>query len=562
MIRFRKIFFVVIAFLGAILVVSCSNKEIDLTNITYDKLVAANNREEVIKKYGNLYVEEIGISETNKNSICKTLFFSNQYGLAMDSEFNSDEYNDTRTIINGVNYYSAREINTGKVDEYAFIIAEDYNQNIGKRNNIENSLPMISKKVEKGNPYVEDGMIALKIAYYMQTCVLEETYYCNLETLLIERLKSKYTLDTGVVEELVTTYVYSSDYVAPMKEYKRQQNASDKISFVVVNNADFLNETRNLYTVKSSAKVLVSGNYALFDDKTYSNEVLDVNSYTKDGYVPMFYLAKTSDVTAKQLIDANDTYTNVNKYNNVQMITKTTFKYDETDEEVYTSHVFLTSNEFGLVCDFDYYRPDKSLDKSVTYLNGAKYLYVSPNEEEKVNESYEFHIMGKECYNDYFQNYGLNSLFDENFNGPFVIVNGKIVLNVSDEYGSSEYVFDSETLLLEKYVTCYTYNDGLFVKMEFSFTYGVDYTPERIGYNYHQNATDKISLEVVYNENGNMIRTSHNVSLSSNILALNDLSSIITLYSDEECTMEIKDIKEFLSTTKSFVVYVVENKQE
>lgn len=77
MIRFRKIFFVVIAFLGAILVVSCSNKEIDLTNITYDKLVAANNREEVIKKYGNLYVEEIGISETNKNSICKTLFFSN-----------------------------------------------------------------------------------------------------------------------------------------------------------------------------------------------------------------------------------------------------------------------------------------------------------------------------------------------------------------------------------------------------------------------------------------------------------------------------------------------------
>ena len=349
-------------------IAACASKP---ESVTVEQIIEANDRQKVIEEYGNLHVT-LTADEVMYGSNLKTICFtSNEYGLIMDYEDaeSEDKYNHC-TCINGVRYVACKD---GDEEQYyASIFTGDYTAYISEIRNI-------NTQANVGTPEIKDGKVVLVTTetydYTDFSLTYENTYYCNRETLLIEKVISHATSDGEEIATDEYTYVYGSEHTPPLKAYSLHKNATDKANFVVVSNAGTSSEKRTEYTIAGTSDLRVENlgetQYALYSDAVHSEEVEQIAPYVTGGETPVFYLAESTAPTLKQLTEANDRQKVIEEYTNLHVTETTT--YDSG--AVYTANALFYANDYGLVMDYLDEASDGSKYNSTTMINGMMFVF-------------------------------------------------------------------------------------------------------------------------------------------------------------------------------------------
>ena len=540
-------------------IAACASKP---DSVTVEQIIEANDRQKVIEEYGNLHVT-LTADEVMYGSNLKTICFtSNEYGLIMDYEDaeSEDKYNHC-TCINGVRYVACKD---GDEEQYyASIFTGDYTAFISEIRNI-------NTQANVGTPEIKDGKVVLVTTetydYTDFSITYENTYYCNRETLLIEKAISHVTSDGEEIATDEYTYVYGSEHTPQLKAYSLHKNASDKANFVVVSNAGTASEKRTEYTVAGTSYLRVENlgetQYALYSDAVHSEEVTEIAPYLTGGEIPVFYLAESTAPTLNQLTEANDIQKVVSEYGNLHVKQTTTYE----SSVIYTANMIFYANDYGPVMDFLNEKSDGSEYYSCTIINGMKYDYEKkgPNEYE-----YKATLFDDGEYNAYI---GINSTFrqDQVVKAP-EIRDGQIVLET--EFESAElkyfekmtYYLNAETLLIERVTMFLSVEDSsettnYEASFELTYEYGCsDYTPALTAYNAHMNAENKSSFKVVRNAGtADEKRTEYTISSESDLVVHNGEEKDYALYVDADCTIEVENYKDYLTGGQAPVFYLAE----
>lgn len=205
-----------------------------------------------------------------------------------------DKYNYS-TCINGVRYVACKD---GDEEQYyASVFTGDYNAFISEMSNI-------NAQASVGTPERKDGNVVLTTTetydYTDFSITYENTYYCNRETLLIEKVILHAATDGEEIATDEYTYVYGSEHIPQLKAYSLHKNAADKVNFVVVSNAGTASEKRTEYTVAGTSNLRVENlgetQYALYSDAVHSEVVKEIAPYLTGGETPVFYLAQRENL--------------------------------------------------------------------------------------------------------------------------------------------------------------------------------------------------------------------------------------------------------------------------
>ena len=264
---------------------------------TLKQIIEANDKQKVVEKYGNAHISETITSEDKESvSTMNMLFYANDYGLAADyiNESTDGSVCYSVTVIDGMMYVNNQT--TKGVDYKIRVIAGDYNAYVASKGNIEES------EVIKA-PEIKDGKIVVETAYeYTEpgfSYSYTKTYYCDIQTLLIESYVSHESIVSGTEEEkgyIHATVVYGSDYTPTMKAYNAHKNAEDKKEITIIRNGETDGEVRTQHTVSASAtiNVLSEGekDYALFENETCTRPIDDVNEFIASNASPVLYLGE------------------------------------------------------------------------------------------------------------------------------------------------------------------------------------------------------------------------------------------------------------------------------
>lgn len=276
-------------------IAACADKP-ENKAVTLEQLTEANDRQKVVREYGNLQVTLTDDNETFDTNPQITTFTSNEYGLIMDYEnAESDDKYSYSTCINGMRYVACKD---GDEEQYyASVFTGDYNAFLSEMRNI-------NAQASVGTPEIKDGKVVLVTTetyeYTDFALTYENTYYCNRETLLIEKVISHTTSDGEEIATDEYTYVYGSEHTPQFKAYSLHKNATDKANFVVVSDAGTASEKRTEYTVAGTSNLRVENlgetQYALYSDAVHSEEVTEIAPYLTGGETPVFYLAKKENL--------------------------------------------------------------------------------------------------------------------------------------------------------------------------------------------------------------------------------------------------------------------------
>lgn len=540
-------------------VAACANKP---ESVTVEQIIEANDRQKVVNEYGNLQVTLTADNETSDTNPQITTFTSNEYGLIMDYEdAESEDKYSYSTCINGVRYVACKD---GDEEQYyASVFTGDYNAFISEMRNI-------NAQANVGTPEIKDGKVVLTTTetyeYTDFTLTCENTYYCNKETLLIEKVILHATSDGEDITTDEYTYAYGAEYVTQLKAYSLHKNATDKANFVVVSNAGTASEKRTEYTIAGTSDLRVENlgdtQYALYSDAVHSEEVKEIAPYITGGETPVFYLDEKTAPTLKQLTEANDIQKVVSKYGNLHIKQTTTYE----SSVIYTANMIFYANDYGLVMDFLNEKSDGNEYYSCTIINGMKYDY-----EKKGPNDYEYKatLFDDGEYNAYI---GFNSTYkqDEVVKAP-EIKDGQIVLETEFEsaelkYSEKEtYYINAETLLIERVTMFLIVGDSsgttnYEVYFELTYEYGCsDYTPELTAYNAHMNAENKSSFIVVRNAGtADEKRTEYTIADESDLVVHNGEDKQYALYADADCTIEVENYKDYLTGGETPVFYLAQ----
>ncbi|MGN1060767.1 MAG: hypothetical protein ACI4QN_03450 [Candidatus Coproplasma sp.] len=529
-------------------VAACANKPENPT-VTVDQLIAANDRQKVIKEYGNMHVTETTAYESGSSFTANTLFYANDYGLAMDyldEKSDGSEYNSS-TIMNGMMYVRIK--NSTSDIFYATVFADDaYSGYVGSIYNL------AANETVKA-PEVKDGKIVVEstFEYTLLNYSEKKTYYFNTKTLLIERLTSETEMTTSYSSAKSTaeaTYEYGcSDYTPAMTAYNAHINAENKSSFLVVRNAGTAGEKRTGYTIADKSNLYVRNGdekeYALYADAACTKEVGNYKDYAKEGYAPVFYLAEKSGApTVEQLVEANDRQKVIEEYGNLQVSLTAANETSATNAKITT----FTSNEYGLIMD---YEDAESEDKYnyCTCINGVRYVACKDGDEERYYASI---FTGD--YNAFISE--IDNINAQASVGTPEIKDGKVVLTTTETYDYTDFYITDEktyycnrkTLLIEKVILRATFDGEEIATDEYSYVYGSEHTPQFKAYSLHKNATDKAKFVVVSNAGtASEKRTEHTVAGTSDLRVENLGDTQYALYSDAVHSEEVKEIAPYVT---------------
>ncbi|MGN1372828.1 MAG: hypothetical protein ACI4VK_02135 [Candidatus Coproplasma sp.] len=535
--------------------IAACTRQTETVDVTVEQLVEANDRQAVIDKYGDLHIKETSEYDTGATYNADVMFYANEYGLIMDYYYAKTDGSSAYscTFINGMLY--SYESSGDSVRYMASLLGDgDYNVTVSSYYNLEPS------EVTKG-PELKDGKIVVEAedSYEPLGYCETKTFYYNAETLLLEKMTSVFTLDNEYFEGWTNTeaiYEYGcSDYVPALTAYNAHRNAEDKTNFIVVRNAGTEDENRREYEISQSGKLYLSNregtNYCLFADADCTEEVSDYRDYIQDGYVPVFYLTEKTLPTLKELLEANDVVTVVNKYGNLHL----SYTYESEGVE-YSVICHYSRNDYGMVYDLEWKSADGEICSSETVMNGVIYGYDSEDKTTGEPEGLYFNIVAADNYNKFFSNFYKNMMFGENISGKIYLSDGKIVLAeyVEGQDKTVYYYFNADTLLLE------SYKDGDF---EDKVTYGGEYTPPRRAYNKHQSAEDKKEITIIqYPGTDNEQRTTCTVSVSSGVCLYYKNRDEYALYENVSCTNEIEDVTQFIEDNTYPTLYVGQKRTE
>ena len=271
---------------------------------TLKQVIEANDKQKVVEKYGNAHISETASTEGGEpDSTLNMFFYANNYGLVADylSETTDGTVYYSVTAIDGLMYVNNK---TSKGVEYKInVIASDYNAFVASKGNIDES------EVIKA-PEVKDGKIVVETAYEFTSSdnsySYTKTYYCNIQTLLIESYATHYTIVSGTEEEkgyTNATVVYGADYTPTMTAYNAHKNADDSKDITIIRNGKTDSEERTQHTVSLSSQIKVLSEdekqYALFENVSCTNEIDDINAFITDNAYPTIYLgeAKTEAIS-------------------------------------------------------------------------------------------------------------------------------------------------------------------------------------------------------------------------------------------------------------------------
>ncbi|MGN0814964.1 MAG: hypothetical protein ACI4MH_07010 [Candidatus Coproplasma sp.] len=528
-------------------VAACSDNTPETEAVTIEQLVEANDRQKVLEEYGNLQITLTGDSYAHAANPEIITFSSNDYGLIMIYENVESEirfsYN---TCIDGIRYVVGRY--GDDVYYYASVIPCDYTEFISETLNIH-------PQADVGTPEIKDGKIIFDVTETYADADSSETYIetfcCNAETLLIEKIVFRSVADgaEGATDEY--NFAYGEEYAPQLKAYSLHQDAGETGNFIVVRNAGTDGETRTEYSIAADTVLEVENygetRYALYADADCTVEVENFKSYIKDGYVPVFYLAEKTLPTVNELLKANDAYTVVREYGSLHY--SYTYGYDACEYEV---EVHYSMNGYGLVYDMDRVSPDGDAYCSETAMNGIVYGYHGADGTFGEPGTAYVNVIIAEDYDDYVGRFYSELVFGENLPDTVSLSDGKIVLTgYSEEKDNTVYYyFNADTLLLE------SYKDG---DIEIAFEYGVDYEPPRTAYDYHLNADDGKEIVIItYPDTYYEERTFCTVSASAEIKVFSDDDLEYALFDNPSCTCVIDDVNGFISGNTYPTLYVGE----
>ena len=391
----------------------------------------------------------------------------------------------------------------------------------------------------------------------------ENTYYCNRETLLIEKVILHSTSDGGEIATDEYTYIYGSEHTPPLKAYSLHKNATDKANFVVVSNAGTSSEKRTEYTIAGTSDVRVENlgetQYALYSDAVHSEEVKQIAPYVTGGETPVFYLAESTAPTLKQLIESNDRQKVIEKYRNLHVTETTT--YDSG--AVYTANALFYANDYGLVMDYLDEASDGSKYNSTTMINGMMFVF---------NNGVNNKLYIADLYADSEYNAKISTIYNlvksDVIQAPEV-KDGKIVVKTEFEYPLFNYsekktfYFNAETLLIERATTQYTIttSDAIGTTTnEVTYEYGCsNYSPALTAYNAHKNAENKSGFIVVRNAGtADEKRTEYTIYDQSAFVVYIGEEKDYALYADADCTIEVENYKDYLTDGEAPVFYLAE----
>ena len=537
-------------------IAACASKP---ESVTAEQIIEANDRQKVIEEYGNLHVT-LTADEVMYGSNLKTICFtSNEYGLIMDYEDaeSEDKYNHC-TCINGVRYVACKD---GDEEQYyASIFTGDYTAFISEIRNI-------NTQANVGTPEIKDGKVVLVTTetydYTDFSLTYENTYYCNRETLLIEKVISHATSDGEEIATDEYTYVYGSEHTPPLKAYSLHKNATDKANFVVVSNAGTSSEKRTEYTIAGTSDLRVENlgetQYALYSDAVHSEEVEQIAPYVTGGETPVFYLAESTAPTLKQLTEANDRQKVIEEYGNLHVTETTTYE----SGAVYTANALFYANDYGLVMDYLDEASDGSKYNSTTMINGMMFVF---------NNGVNNKLYIADLYADSEYNAKISTIYNlvksDVIQAPEV-KDGKIVVETEFEYPLFNYsekktfYFNAETLLIERATTQYTIttSDAIGTTTnEVTYEYGCsNYSPALTAYNAHKNAENKSGFIVVRNAGtADEKRTEYTISGQSALVVYDGEEKEYALYADADCTIEVENYKDYLTDGEAPVFYLAE----
>lgn len=537
-------------------IAACASKP---ESVTVEQIIEANDRQKVIEEYGNLHVTLTADEEMYGSNLKTICFTSNEYGLIMDYEDaeSEDKYNHS-TCINGVRYVACKD---GDEEQYyASIFTGDYTAYISEIRNI-------NTQANVGTPEIKDGKVVLVTTetydYTDFSLTYENTYYCNRETLLIEKVISHATSDGEEIATDEYTYVYGSEHTPPLKAYSLHKNATDKANFVVVSNAGTSSEKRTEYTIAGTSDLRVENlgetQYALYSDAVHSEEVEQIAPYVTGGETPVFYLAESTAPTLKQLTEANDRQKVIEEYTNLHVTETTT--YDSG--AVYTANALFYANDYGLVMDYLDEASDGSKYNSTTMMNGMMFVF---------NNGVNNKLYIADLYADSEYNAKISTIYNlvksDVIQAPEV-KDGKIVVKTEFEYPLFHYsekktfYFNAETLLIERATTQYTIttSDAIGTTTnEVTYEYGCsNYSPALTAYTAHKTAENKSDFIVVRNAGtADEKRTEYTISGQSALVVYDGEEKEYALYADADCTIEVENYKDYLTDGEAPVFYLAE----